>query len=59
MSTFNVGDVVQLRSSGPEMTVLAVLRGGEVTCAWFTPDDAIHSEKIPIAALMTVELVNP
>ncbi|GHC35152.1 hypothetical protein GCM10010096_00040 [Alcaligenes pakistanensis] len=59
MSAFNVGDVVQLRSGGPEMTVLAVLHSGEVTCAWFTPDDAIQSEKIPIAALMTVELANP
>ena len=59
MSTFNVGDVVQLRSGGPEMTVLAVLRGNVATCVWFTHEDAIRSKKIPLVALMTVESKNP
>lgn len=32
--TFKVGDVVQLKSGGPRMTVHEVLSGG-VRCKWF------------------------
>ena len=32
---FQVGQVVQLRSGGPEMTVHAVLQGGLIHCQWF------------------------
>jgi uncharacterized protein YodC (DUF2158 family) len=35
MPEINVGDVVQLRSGGPEMTVLELPEGGSVYCAWF------------------------
>ena len=31
---FEIGDVVQLKSGGPEMTVTAV-NNNEVACAWF------------------------
>lgn len=36
MARFEVGDVVQLRSGGPEMTVQEVMEiGGHVRCQWF------------------------
>ena len=34
--TFNIGDLVELKSGGPVMTVYSVSRGGDhVTCEWF------------------------
>jgi len=36
MARFEVGDVVQLRSGGPTMTVQEVMEiGGHVRCQWF------------------------
>jgi uncharacterized protein YodC (DUF2158 family) len=33
---FSVGDIVQLKSGGPKMTVNDVARGdGKVVCVWF------------------------
>lgn len=37
MSQFNEGDVVQLRSGGPRMTVSAIRSDGQMyTCCWFS-----------------------
>lgn len=37
MASFKVGDIVQLKSGGPQMTVAdANLATGEVQCKWFT-----------------------
>ena len=33
--TFSIGDVVQLKSGGPVMTVESVDSDGSVYCAWF------------------------
>ena len=33
---FKVGDLVQLRSGGPKMTVTEELTDGKLRCAWFT-----------------------
>ncbi len=35
MPKFQKGDVVQLKSGGPEMTVVEVDEKGRVTCTWF------------------------
>lgn len=32
---FKVGDIVQLKSGGPKMTVSGVLDKGNYTCTWF------------------------
>ncbi|USY23927.1 DUF2158 domain-containing protein [Alcaligenes sp. 1735tsa3] len=60
MSTFQVGDVVQLKSGGPEMTVIDKRPdGSKVECMWFVPNDEARTQSIPAVALMTVELANP
>lgn len=33
---YNVGDIVQLKSGGPKMTVSNPNSGGRVQCHWFT-----------------------
>lgn len=33
--TFKVGDIVQLKSGGPKMTVVQVASAVNVYCAWF------------------------
>lgn len=35
MAQFKVGDVVQLKSGGPKMTVAEVLSDGKLWCQWF------------------------
>jgi uncharacterized protein YodC (DUF2158 family) len=35
MENFQVGDVVQLKSGGPSMTVYEVSRDGSLFCQWF------------------------
>lgn len=60
MSTFQVGDVVQLKSGGPEMTVIDNRPdGSKVECMWFVPNDEARTQSISSVALMAVELVNP
>lgn len=42
-ATFKIGDVVQLKSSGPKMTVSgAKLSDGDIPCTWF---DATGNQK--------------
>ena len=55
MAEFKVGDVVQLKSGGPEMTVTGPANSGNVLCAWFTSFDAasISTGVFPPAALKT------
>lgn len=43
MSEFKIGDVVQLKSGGPLMTVCDVGSGGAVECNWFPVNDASKS----------------
>lgn len=35
LKSVKVGDVVTLRSGGPEMTVKAVYSDGDIECQWF------------------------
>ena len=34
-STFEIGDIVQLKSGGPKMTVTNHGSKGEIVCSWF------------------------
>ncbi|MCV9960360.1 DUF2158 domain-containing protein [Pararhizobium sp. BT-229] len=40
---FQAGDVVQLKSGGPEMTVSAVL-GLEISCVWFVKNQRFDED---------------
>jgi uncharacterized protein YodC (DUF2158 family) len=44
------GDVVRLKSGGPQMTVLSV-QGQTVDCSWFGPDGNVKLSSFPAAAL--------
>lgn len=47
---FHAGDVVQLKSGGPKMTV-GEMAGSYVECLWHSADDEAQSEYFPPAAL--------
>lgn len=49
MTSFKVGDVVQLNSGGPHMTVAAVV-GDQVTTMWFEKGEK-RDETFPAAML--------
>jgi uncharacterized protein YodC (DUF2158 family) len=42
---FKVGDVVQLKSGGPLMTVSSPSDGGKVFCEWFNRDWESRADK--------------
>ena len=48
---FKVGDVVQLKSGGPTMTVTDVAGTDAVSCVWFDSNNKETSGKYPEAAL--------
>jgi len=56
MENFEIGDVVQLRSGGPKMTVRGVISDGDIVCQWFETD-VVHEESFPNEALKKVEQV--
>lgn len=58
MEDFEIGNVVQLRSGGPKMTVHGLVSDGDVVCQWFE-GNAVHEESFPREALKKVELVKP
>ena len=57
MTDFEIGDVVQLRSGGPKMTVHGVISDGDLVCEWFETDVVHHEENFPNEALKKVEQV--
>src|ERR1051326_879500 len=56
MEDFEIGNVVQLRSGGPKMTVHGLVSDGDVICQWFE-GNVVHEESFPREALQKVELV--
>ena len=54
MEDFEIGNVVQLRSGGPKMTVHGVVSDGDVVCQWFE-GNVVHEESFPREALQKVE----
>ena len=56
MEDFEIGDVVQLRSGGPKMTVHGLVSDGDVVCQWFEGNE-VHEESFPKDTLKKIELV--
>jgi uncharacterized protein YodC (DUF2158 family) len=54
MEDFEIGDVVQLRSGGPKMTVHSLVSDGNVVCQWFEGNE-VHEGHFPKEALKKVE----
>jgi uncharacterized protein YodC (DUF2158 family) len=54
MEDFEIGDVVQLRSGGPKMTVHSLVSDGDVVCQWFEGNE-VHEENFPKEVLKKVE----
>lgn len=53
MEDFEIGNVVQLRSGGPKMTVHSLVSDGDVVCQWFEGND-VHEENFPKEVLKKV-----
>ncbi|MEL7032804.1 MAG: DUF2158 domain-containing protein [Pseudomonadota bacterium] len=51
---FKIGDVVQLKSGGPKMTVAAVKQDRAI-CVWFNGQNALHEEKSAEFLLATLK----
>ena len=62
-TTFKIGDIVRLKSGGPDMTVTSVGQRHEESsqisawCTWFPAPDSRKTEVLPIEALDLVERV--
>ena len=56
MEDFGIGDVVQLRSGGPKMTVHSLVSEGDVICQWFESSE-VHETCFPRDALKKVEQI--
>jgi uncharacterized protein YodC (DUF2158 family) len=50
----NPGDLVQLKSGGPSMTVIKLVEK-EIKCMWFESGVVLRSESFPEAALVSAE----
>jgi uncharacterized protein YodC (DUF2158 family) len=52
-----IGDVVQLNSGGPAMTVVGLSENGRsATCSWFKTGNETEWQSFPKAALKLVEV---
>jgi uncharacterized protein YodC (DUF2158 family) len=57
MPQFRVGDVVQLKSGGPDMTVSHILPSGNMFCVWFDGSEK-REETFPPEGLHLAETEN-
>ncbi len=46
---FKVGDIVELKSGGPEMTVNGFAANGKCVCSWFAAGEARTEQFFPDA----------
>ena len=53
MPQLRVGDVVQLKSGGPEMTVSFILPTGKVFCVWFDQSEKREETFLPEVLQLT------
>jgi len=51
MAKFENGDVVELKSGGPRMTVTYIREGGGITGTWFNPEGELRWCEFPPEAL--------
>jgi uncharacterized protein YodC (DUF2158 family) len=56
MKRFEIGEIVQLRSGGPRMTVHSLDSDGEIVCQWFEGNE-VHEENFPNDVLKRIEHV--
>lgn len=54
-----VGDVVRLKSGGPQVTVKALTSDGLASCIWFDPNGQYHQLPVPVATLELVRKEKP
>ena len=58
MASFEPGDIVQIKSGGPIMTVVSA-KGAEVLCLWFSEQAGdVKTTTIPARALGKVDLAD-
>ena len=58
MASFEPGDIVQIKSGGPIMTVVSA-KGAEVQCLWFSEQAGdVKTATIPTLALEKVDLAD-
>jgi len=60
IASFQLGDVVRLRSGGPEMTINEIADYAEdgnlsASCAWFQNGDDLVSQVFPLVALEKIK----
>jgi len=53
------GDVVRLKSGGPQVTVKAITSDGLASCIWFDPNGQYHQLPVPVASLELVRKEKP
>ena len=53
MEDFEIGQVVQLRSGGPKMTIHSLVADGDVACQWFE-GNKVHERNFPNEVLKKV-----
>ena len=53
--SFSPGDVVELKSGGPPMTVIKIADAGAVWCQWFPSPDKVREKSFPSATLKRVD----
>jgi uncharacterized protein YodC (DUF2158 family) len=57
--TFKMGDVVQLKSGGPKMTIdNDRMTGGDLRCVWFAADGKPNAYVFPAEALRATSEAN-
>jgi uncharacterized protein YodC (DUF2158 family) len=56
MKDFEIGDVVQLRSGGPKMTIHSLASDGDVACQWFEGNE-VHEGDFSNKVLRKAEQV--
>ena len=56
MNTFKVGDVVQLKSGGPQMTIADCYGDNIYRCEWFIKDDELKFDNFAGDSLKLFDL---